>query len=374
MLHLWNIRFSDGSSASDIEIDDGKESCNERDMSAFTAVPGFFDPHIHGSFGFDVSDGNPEDIISLSKKLPAFGVSEYLPTLMTLSEEDIFKVCDAVMIANNSLQAFDGPYAGIYGIRLEGPFLNPLMSGVQNEDLFVSSDRFSHIIENVESRFPGLLKMIDIAPELDGALDLVREYKDRYVISLAHSDSGYETAKEFFLSGGSSLTHALNAMRPCLKRDPGPLGAAFDSGNVYIELICDGHHVDPSVIRMLFKLFEDRVIVISDAMRAGGMPDGTYSLGGVQVRSENGRTFFGPDGNLAGSVTNLAQEAVRLRSYGIPEDSILHAMTCAPRKRFGIDLKASSGGKMCSLNFVDPNLRLLCVISRGRLVSPDYML
>ena len=113
MLHLRNIRFSDGSSASDIEIDDGKESCNERDMSAFTAVPGFFDPHIHGSFGFDVSDGNPEDIISLSKKLPAFGVSEYLPTLMTLSEEDIFKVCDAVMIANNSLQAFDGPYAGI---------------------------------------------------------------------------------------------------------------------------------------------------------------------------------------------------------------------------------------------------------------------
>ena len=374
MLRLTNIRSYDGKTIPDIEVEDGSDVYSERDMSALKAVPGYFDSHIHGSFGFDVSDGNAEDNVSLAKSLSAFGVSGFLPTLMTLDEERILKAAEAVSDAKRKLSDFDGSYADIAGLRLEGPFLNSSRAGVQNPGSLVPSDRFARIVERVESEYPGLIKMIDIAPELEGAMDLLREYKDRYVISLAHSDSDYEKASEFFANGGNSLTHALNAMNPCLKREPGPLGAAFDAPESYIEVICDGIHVDKTVLRMLFKLFEDRVIVVSDAMRAGAMPDGVYDLGGISVESRGGRTFFGPDGNLAGSVTNAAREAEILFSYGIPPVQVIKSLTHTPRKRLNVDIQGVSGLDPNNLNFVDDSLRLMCVISRGRLVSPFIML
>lgn len=374
MLKLTNIRYSDGTSVPFIEVQDGSDSCSELDMSALTAVPGYFDSHIHGSFGIDVSDGNRDDVATLAKKLTGYGVSGFLPTLMTIDEEKILKAAEAVSDAKLSLSQFEGAYADIAGLRLEGPFLNPSMVGVQNPECLVSSDRFALIVEKLEREFPGLIRMVDIAPEMEGAMDLVRSYKDRYVVSLAHSDADYKTASEFFAEGGSSLTHALNAMRPCLKRDPGPLGAAFDASDSYIEVICDGIHVDKTVLRMLFKLFEGRGIVVSDAMRAGGMPDGLYDLGGISVESRGGRTYFGPDGNLAGSVTNAAQEAERLFSYGIPAPQIIKALTETPRKRLNIERQGVSGNDKPCLNFVDDTLRLKSVISRGRLVSPFIML
>jgi N-acetylglucosamine-6-phosphate deacetylase len=128
------------------------------------------------------------------------------------------------------------------------------------------------------------------------------------------------------------------------------------------------------MLRMLFKLFEDRVIVVSDAMRAGGMPDGVYDLGGIDVESRGGRTFFGPGGNLAGSVTNPAQEAERLFSYGVPEQHVIKAMTYTPRKRLNIEEQGFSSSNTTCMNFVDDSLRLKSVISRGRLVSPYVML
>ena len=374
MLRLTNIKFADGKTISGIEAYDGKDSVEEKDMGAYFAFPGFFDSHIHGSFGYDVSDGRAEDVVKLASMLPSFGVSDFLPTLMTLDESSILLAADAVSEAKIKLSGSDSAYAKIAGLRLEGPFLNPLKAGVQSPDNLVTAEKFASIVEKIESEHPGLLKMIDLAPELDGAMDLIKELKDKYVISLAHSDCDYMTADEFFKTGGRSLTHALNAMRPCLKRDPGPLGAAFDNGGAFIEVICDGIHVDPSVLRMLFKLFEDRVIVISDAMRASGMPDGTYDLGGTPVESRGGRTYFGSSGNLAGSVTNPAQEAQRLFSYGISRDLIVKALTEAPRKRMKVNNGGRSGGLTEDLVFLDSEMRLMCMISRGRLVSPYFML
>lgn len=374
MLRLTNIKLEDGTKIPDIEADDGSDLVSERDVSGLMAVPGFVDTHIHGSFGFDVSDGRAEDILSLAELLPSVGVSDFLPTLMTLDENGILKACDAVAEAKESLSETCGAYADILGIRLEGPFLNPAMSGAQKTENIVSSDKFAGIIEKVEKEYPGLLKMIDIAPELEGAGDIVKEYKDRYVFSLGHSGSDYEDSMRFFKDGGNSLTHALNAMRPCLKREPGPLGAAFDNPDTFVEVICDGIHVDQTVLRMLFKLFEGRIVVISDAMRAAGMPDGFYDLGGTRVESRGGRTYFGSEGNLAGSVTNLAQEAERLYSYGIGRYSIINALTVTPLKRLNIQKNCVSGLDKCNFNFVDDQLRLMCVISRGRLVSPYLML
>lgn len=370
MLRLTDIKLADGSVISEIEAYDGKDHLEEKDMSAFTALPGFFDSHIHGSFGYDVSDGRTEDVVKMASLLPSFGVSDFLPTLMTLDEDAVLRAAGAVYEAKQKLSGTDLAFAEIAGLRLEGPFLSPLRAGVQDPVNLVTADKLSSIIEKVERDYPGLLKMIDIAPELDGAMELVKGLKDNYVISLGHSDCDYKTADEFFKIGGNSLTHALNAMRPCLKREPGPLGAAFDNSDSYIEVICDGIHVDPTVLRMLFKLFEDRIIVISDAMRAAGMPDGIYDLGGTHVESRDGRTYFGENGNLAGSVTCAAQEAVRLFSYGISKKSIVKALSDTPRERLNIN----KSGHLRDLVFVDDEMRLMCMISRGRLVSPYIML
>lgn len=374
MLLLKNIRTADGSSIPDIETDDGKETFEERDMQEFIAVPGFFDSHVHGSFGFDVSDGKAEDIVKMAEKMPSFGVSDFLPTLMTLDEDRILSAAEAVSVAMEKLKSSCGAYASITGLRLEGPCLSSLKAGVQDTGSLVGAAMLDSIISKIDSEFPGLLKMIDIAPEIDGAIELVKKYECRYVFSLAHSDCGYEKATEFFEAGGKCLTHALNAMNPCLKRDPGPLGAAFDRKDSYIEVICDGHHVDQTVLRMLFRLFEGRIAVISDAMRAAGMPDGTYDLGGTRVESRNGRTYFGSSGNLAGSVTNLSQESERLFSFGIPEKSVIRALTKTPKERLNVEERISAADGKCNLNLLDGHLRLKCVISRGRLVTPYVML
>lgn len=374
MLRLKNIRTLDGSILPDIDVDDGKDSSAERDMGELTAVPGYFDSHIHGSFGLDVSDGNAADVVKMAQKLPTFGVSDFLPTLMTLDEEKILKAAEAVSEARESLKASDGAYAKIAGLRLEGPCLSPLKAGVQDPGSLVSADRLKEIINRLESGFPGLVKMIDVAPEIDGVIDLVREFEDRYIFSLAHSDCDYGKAFEFFEAGGKCLTHALNAVKPCLKREPGPLGAAFDHEDSYIEVICDGHHVDKTVLRMLFKLFDGRIAVISDAMRAAGMPDGTYDLGGTPVESRGGRTYFGPSGNLAGSVTDLSQESERLLSYGISKNQIFRALTDTPKERLNVEKCAVFEDGKPDLNFVDDHLRLMCVISRGRLVTTGIML
>ena len=374
MIRLKNIRTFEGSLMPDVEVDDSRETVEERDMAELLAVPGYFDSHIHGSFGYDVSDGNTEDVISLAQKLPSVGVSVFLPTLMTLDEERILRAAEAVSQASQRLKESDGPFASVAGLRLEGPCLSPLKAGVQDPECLVSADKLSDIISKVESRFPGLVRMIDIAPEIDGAIDLVKENKDRYVFSLAHSDCDYDKATEFFRAGGKCLTHALNAMRPCLKRDPGPLGAAFDQKDSYIEVICDGHHVDQTVLRMLFSLFDGRIAVISDAMRAAGMPDGTYDLGGTPVESRGGRTYFGSSGNLAGSVAYLAEEAENLFSFGIPEKSVVNALSSTPKEQLSMKNGFASADGKCSINFVDNHLRLKCVISRGRLVTPYIML
>lgn len=374
MLRLTNIRLFDRTVIPDIEVDDGKDAVEDRDMGDLTAVPGYFDSHIHGSFGFDSSDGRAEDIVKLASMLPGFGVSDFLPTLVTLDEDRILKAAGAVAEASDKLGSFEGPHANIAGVRLEGPLLSPGMAGVQNPECLVSADKFSLILEKLENEYPGLVKMIDIAPEIEGAMDLVHRFSDRYVFSLAHSDCDFQKALEFLSSGGKSLTHALNAMRPCLKRDPGPLGAAFDNEDSYVEVICDGIHVDPVVLKMMFRLFDGRIIVISDAVRAAGMPDGYYDLGGISVESRGGRTFFGPSGNLAGSVTSMSQEAERLYSFGIDKETIIRSMTCTPRRRLGISKDNDPGALRRNLNFVDDEMRLMCVISQGRLVSPYVML
>jgi len=308
-------------------------------MPAMTDMTRFVDTHIHGAFGQDVSDGNPEGIVIMARRLPEFNVGAFCPTTMTISEDKILRSFEAVAKARVKLDNEGGDFAAILGVHLEGPFLSPVMSGVQGKDNLISPDKGFDLIYKLEREFPGLLKIIDIAPELPGGIDFIREFSKKYVISLAHTDAVYDKACEAFEAGAISVTHIMNAMRPCLKRDSGVLGAVMDYPDVYCEIICDGIHISGSFLKLLFRaLPEDKIIVISDSMRGSGMPDGVYLLGDTEVECRGGRTYFGPGGNLAGSVTNMASEAQVLEGLGIPFSLINKALIENPLSRLDIML------------------------------------
>lgn len=299
--------------------------------------PRYVDTHIHGAFGEDVSDASAEGIIRMARRLPEFGVKAFCPTTMTISEDNIMRCFEAVAAASDKLKEEGGIYSEILGVHLEGPFMSPAKAGVQNKDYCITPDKAGRIVERIERSYPGLLKIIDIAPELDGGIGFIEEFKDRYIISLAHTEADYDTACQAFEAGAQSVTHLLNAMNSCAKRSPGVLGALFDHSNVYAEVICDGIHISPPVLRMLFTLIpEDKIIVVSDSMRGAGMPDGTYKLADADVTVRGGRTYYGEGGNLAGSVTNMGEEASRLISYGIDPGIVERACIENPVSRLKI--------------------------------------
>ncbi len=306
---------------------------------SMTDKPIFTDTHIHGAFGEDVSDASYEGIIRMARRLPEFGVKAFCPTTMTISEDNILRCFEAVQKACDVLSEEGGSYASVLGVHLEGPFMSPNKAGVQNKEFCIPPSRAGAVVDRIESSFPGLLKIIDIAPELDGAMDFIKSYGDRYCISLAHTEADYDTACEAFGAGASSVTHILNAMNPCTKRDPGILGAVFDNKDIYCEVICDGIHISPPMLRMLFTLIpEDRIIVISDSMRGAGMPDGVYKLADADVTVKDGRTYYGEGGGLAGSVTNMKEEASRLIAFGIDPLKVRKACVENPLSRLNIML------------------------------------
>lgn len=299
---------------------------------------GYIDTHIHGCFGEDMSDHSAEGLVRMAKLLPSFGVTAFCPTTMTISRDDIYRCFEAFTKAKEML-ASDPFHAEMLGIHLEGPFLNPSMAGVQAEEYCLTPASGMDLPSSLEERFPGVLKIIDIAPELEGGYEFISEYSSRYCISLAHTKADYSEACRAFECGASAVTHVLNAMGGCGKRDPGVLGAVFDNPQVRTEIICDGIHIDPTVLRMLFKLLpEDKTVVVSDSMRGAGSPDGVYKLGPADVLCKGGRTYFGPSGNLAGSVTNMASEARSLCAFGIAPEKIVRSCSVNPLITLGLEI------------------------------------
>lgn len=364
---------------SDVYIDDrtgliAGSDCGGKiiDAAGMFVTPGFIDTHIHGAFGTDTSDGTVEAVRNMASRLPEFGVAAFCPTTMTEGEDVIVRALEAVNSARGMQGSGD---AEILGVHLEGPFMSPEMAAVQDASACVPPSKATEMLERLEKAFPGLIRIVDVAPELDGGIDFIRGNSSRYVISLAHTKADHDTAKIAFDNGAASVTHILNAMPPFGKRDPGVPGAAFDNGNIFVEIICDGIHIDPSMLRMLFRLFgPDHVIVISDSMRGAGMPDGVYKLADADVTVKNGRTYFGEHGGLGGSVTNLAQEAERLFSYGIDMDTIIRALTVNPLRRLGLHpadcgLGMIGPGMRGFVNILDNEMRLKHAVAGGKVFT-----
>ena len=282
------------------------------DASGCYVIPGLTDVHFHGCMGRDFSDAEPEGLEIMAQYELSRGVTQICPAGMTLTEEQLTKICQVAA----AHRAADKPGAALCGINLEGPFLSMAKKGAQNGAWLHAPD--VAMFRRLMAASQGLVKLVSIAPEEPGAMEFIEAVEGEVTVSIAHTTADYGTSMEAFRLGARQVTHLFNAMPAFSHRAPGVVGAALDTPLCNVELICDGVHIHPSVVRAVFKMFgSKRVILISDTMRAAGMPDGDYTLGGQAVQVKGNRATLS-DGTLAGSVTDLMKCMKTAVSFGIP--------------------------------------------------------
>ena len=327
------------------------------DCQGYTIVPGFVDVHIHGCAGADTCDGKRESIDAMAEFLLTKGVTSFCPTTMTVDRAEI----EAALLAAKACVDQPGPGARVVGVNMEGPFIAAARKGAQKEEAILPPD--PELFRHFQELSGGIVRLVDIAPEQPGGLAFIREVKDLCAVSIAHTTANYDQAKESFDAGITHATHLFNAMSGLHHRDPGVVGAVFDDSRVYAELICDGFHIHPAALRAAFQVLGDRALVISDSMRANGMPEGEpFDLGGQMVTVREGKATLA-DGTIAGSVSNLHQEVKNLVRFGIPLEQAVKAASLIPARSIGLEEEIGSiaPGKRADLVVLDENLDIVAV-------------
>ncbi len=326
------------------------------DAEGLYVIPGLVDVHIHGAAGHDFCDQNPEGLRQIASYLKTCGITSFCPTSMTFPIEQLEKIFQTITEIPK-----DPAYATPIGIHMEGPFIAAAKKGAQKEDYIISPD--IEAFKRLTAASGDMIRLITIAPELPGSMEFIETFHEKVSISLGHSTASYDTALAAYRAGADHATHLFNAMPPLNHRDPGIIGAAADSPHAMVEAICDGLHIAPSVIRMIFQIFgDDRVILISDAMRATGMKDGTYELGGQPVYKKGTRATL-ENGTLAGSASTLFDCMKNAVSFGIPLGSAVKAATVNPAKSIGNSSVGSlAPGKEADILLLDKDLSLVRVL------------
>ncbi len=317
------------------------------DCTGLTVYPGLFDIHTHGCDGVDVMDA---DLAPICRFWAKNGTTMFLPTTMTESYERILA----------ALQA-EQPKSGakIPGFHLEGPYLNSDALGAQNGNYVrpATMEEFS--------QFPHA-KLITVAPEVEGNIEFIRHCGIK--VALGHTKADYDMAKAAMDAGASCLTHTCNAMPAFLHRAPGPIGAALTEG-AYVQVICDGIHLHRAMVLGLYKMFgAEKMILISDSMRATGLPDGKYELGGqeIHVQDSVARTDTGA---LAGSTSSLFRCVKTAVSFGIPAEDAVRMASRTPAEFMGMDYGKIEIGSVADLILVDDSFDLQKVLIDGVLVD-----
>ena len=306
------------------------------DLAGACVIPGLVDVHNHGNSGFDFSDGNYEGLVAMAKYLAKNGITSFAPASMTLPYDILAKA-----YATGARLRDEKPHgcARIMGIQMEGPFFSEKRKGAQNGDYLRIPDfaAFKALFDGCG----GLVRIADLAPELPGSVAFTEEAAKLCTVSVAHTDANYEEAKAVFDAGATHLTHLFNTMPSIHHRKPGVIGAAAENENVRAELICDGLHVHPSAVRMAFRLFPGRIVLVSDALRCCGMPDGEYELGGQQVFLQSGIAKLA-DGVIAGAATNLYDGMKNAVAFGISKEEAILSATLNPAKALGCEKEIGS--------------------------------
>lgn len=339
------------------------------DGKGMYAIPGLIDLHFHGCKGDDFCDGSRDAIARIAEYEASVGVTAIAPATMTLPVEELEQILRV------AAEYKKGPHskkeADFVGINMEGPFISPAKKGAQDERNIIPCDvkvceRFLEVSE-------GLVKFMGIAPEeSENAVSFIEAVKDKVNVSLAHTNADYDTAMAAFNAGADHAVHLYNAMPAFTHRAPGVIGAVYDSKHVMAEIICDGVHIHPAAVRATFEMMGgDRMILISDSMRAAGMPDGSYTLGGLDVNVVGNRATLASDGAIAGSVTNLMDcMKTAVKTMNIPLETAVACATINPAKSLGIDAEYGSirAGKKAHIVLMDQELNVQQVIKDGELL------
>lgn len=370
-----NIFSADGSfRLGSFCVEDGKfsrvfEDCtaqNAVDLHGAYVIPGLIDVHNHGNSGADFSDGCYEDDVKMARYLAQNGITSFAPASMTLP----YEVLEKAFAAGKRLHD-EKPEgcAFLMGIQMEGPFFSEKKKGAQNGEYLRLPDY--EAFKKLYDGCGGLVRIVDLAPELEGAAEFVEKAKKLCTVSAAHTDASYEEAKAAFDAGATHLTHLFNAMPPLHHRKPGTIAAAAENENVRAEIISDGLHVHPSMVRLAFSLFgKDRMVLVSDALRCCGMPEGQYTLGGQDVFLKDNIARLA-DGTIAGSATNLYACMQKAISFGIAKEAAVTAATVNPAKAIGCyDVCGSiENGKRADFVICDEDLNRREVYLAGKKIS-----
>lgn len=332
------------------------------------AIPGLIDLHFHGCKGYDFCDGTKEAIAEIAKYEASIGVTAIAPATMTLPVEELERILAVAASYKKEAEVSGTQGADLIGINMEGPFISPAKKGAQDERNIIPCD--SDICQRFLDASEGLVKFVGIAPECsEESVHFIQQMKDKVHISLAHTNADYDTAMDAFQAGANHAVHLYNAMPSFTHRAPGVIGAVADNKHVNAELICDGVHIHPSVVRATFQMLgADRMILISDSMRATGMPDGRYTLGGLEVDVVGNRATLVSDGALAGSATNLL-DCMRtvVKKMGIPLETAVACATMNPAKALGEyeNYGSITPGKKGNVVLLDSELNLKMVVKEG---------
>lgn len=330
------------------------------DLEGKCVIPGLIDIHSHGNSGYDFSNG--EGLEAMMRYYASHGITSVTPASMTLAVETLEHAYGEAYTFSKHRP--DG-CARLIGINMEGPFFSYNKRGAQNPDFLLNPDYDT--VLRLQEAAGGLLKIVCVAPELEGALDFIEKAAGEFTISIAHTETPYDIAREAFARGACHMTHLFNAMPGIHHRNPGPIGAGSENDSVYAELICDGMHVSPSSIRMAYKLFPGRICIISDSLSCCGLPDGQYESGGMAVFLKDDLCRLA-DGTIAGSVCNAYSGMLNCVRFGIPrEEAILSATINPARQAKCADLVGSiEEGKLADFVVCEEDLTLKAVYMSGR--------
>ena len=308
------------------------------DLGGATVIPGLIEVHSHGAVGYDFSDGSYEGLVEIAKFFLSCGVTSFAPASMTLPYDVLDK---AFATAKRIVEEQPENCAKLRGIQMEGPFFSYAKRGAQNADYLKTPDfeGFKKLYEDCG----GLVRIVDIAPELPGAAEFVAKAKDLCTVSIAHTDSDYDHAKAAVDAGVTHLTHLYNAMPGIHHRTPGVIPAAVENPNVRAEIIADGFHIHPASVRLAFTMFRNRMILVSDSGRCAGMDEGyQFDLGGQMAELRGGVAKLVGTNTIACSASNMWTCLRNAMSWGIPEEEVIRACTYNPACALGVEAEVGS--------------------------------
>ncbi len=342
--------------------DEVPSGCEVIDVKGKLVSPGLIDIHIHGNMGKDTMEGTDEAIDIISKSVARHGVTSYLPTTMTMDEESILKALESIRRGMN--RSTEG--ARVIGAHLEGPFINKIYKGAQNGN-YITNPNYELV-----KKYEDVIKVITYAPEEDIDFTFTKSIKSNtnIVLSIGHSAATFIEAREAIRLGASNITHTFNGMTGLNHRDPGVVGAALIT-DAYCEFICDTIHITKDLFQFILdSKGKERVVLITDSMEAGGLENGTYSLGGQAVIVKDGAARL-ENGSLAGSVSSLNNMVKNFyKNTNLNINEAIHLASLNPASSLGIsnDKGSLDIGKDADIAIFDNELNCYMTIVDGNIV------